>query len=163
MRETERIAEQLRRAYDGDAWYGPSVRSALEGVDAGLATSRPVPGRHTICEIVLHMTAWTREVTRRLRLGFAQEPEEGDWPVRAAAGDAEWSAILSALDAANAELAEAIAALDDAQLDGMIGDVRDRALGSGVSYYAMLHGLVQHHAYHAGQISLLRRPAEPRG
>ena len=44
MRETERIAEQLRRAYDGDAWYGPSVRSALEGVDAGLATSRPVPG-----------------------------------------------------------------------------------------------------------------------
>ena len=163
MRETERIAEQLRRAYDGDAWYGPSVRSALEGVDAGLATSRPVPGRHTICEIVLHMTAWTREVTRRLRLGLVQDPEEGDWPVRAAAGDAEWSAILSALDAANAELVEAISALDDARLDGMIGDVRDRALGSGVSYYAMLHGLVQHHAYHAGQISLLRRPAEPRG
>ena len=39
----------------------------------------------------------------------------------------------------------------------MIGDVRDRALGSGISRYVMLHGLVQHHVYHAGQISLLRK------
>jgi hypothetical protein len=48
-------------------------------------------------------------------------------------------------------------ALDEAQLDERIGDVRDRALGSGVSRYVTLHGLVQHHAYHGGQISLLKK------
>jgi len=62
-----------------------------------------------------------------------------------------------ALDVANEELVKAIDALDDTQLQDRIGDVRDRALGSGVSRYVTLHGLVQHHVYHAGQISLLKK------
>ena len=39
----------------------------------------------------------------------------------------------------------------------VIGNARDRSLGSGVSRYVSLHGLVQHHAYHAGQIALLKK------
>jgi uncharacterized damage-inducible protein DinB len=161
MRELERIADQLRRAYNGDAWYGPSVRAALGGVDARIATARPIPSGHTIYELVLHMTGWTREVTRRLRIGAAQDPEEGDWPVGAALDDAAWAAAVAALDAANEELLKAIRTVDEAQLDEPIGDVRDRALGSGVSRYVTLHGLVQHHIYHAGQISLLKKAAFP--
>jgi uncharacterized damage-inducible protein DinB len=157
MREIERIVEQLQRVYEGDAWYGPSVRASLEGVDAEVATARPLPGAHTICEIVLHMTAWTREVTRRLRVGTARDPEEGDWPARSVATEADWAAVVAAFDAANAQLAEAVAGLDSSTLDKRIGDVRDRALGSGVSRYTTLHGLGQHHAYHAGQIMLLKR------
>ena len=160
MRERDRIVELLRRAYDGDAWHGPSVRAALDGVDARMAMTRPVPSGHTICEIVLHLTAWTREVTRRLHTGVAQDPEEGDWPAGDAANDAEWGDIVAALDAANAGLLEAIGELDEAQLYQRIGDVRDRALGSGVSRYITLHGLIQHDAYHAGQISLLKRAAQ---
>ena len=157
MREIDRIVEQLQRAYNGDAWYGPSVRAALAGVDARQAIARPEPAAHTISEIVLHMTAWTREVTRRVQGGVAQEPEQGDWPAGAAADQSGWTAILARLDVANEELVTAIGALDDAQLQDRIGDVRDRALGSGVSRYVTLHGLVQHHVYHAGQISLLKK------
>ncbi len=47
--------------------------------------------------------------------------------------------------------------MDDARLDDLIGDARDPALGSGVTRYVTLHGVVQHHVYHAGQISLLKR------
>ena len=161
--ERRRIIEQLQRAYDGDAWYGPSVRAALEGVDARQAAARPEPAAHTICEIVLHMTAWTREVTRRLRVGIAQEPELGDWPAAGACDEAGSTAILATLDATNRELVEAIVAMDDAQLEDRIGDVRDRALGSGVSRYVTVHGLVQHHAYHAGQISLLKKALDRLG
>jgi len=160
MSESERIAQQLQRAYNGDAWYGPSVRGALDGVDHRMATARPLGRGHTICEIVLHMTAWTREVTRRLKAGVARDPDMGDWPPRVPVDDAEWAAIVGELDAANAELVDAVTAMDDAQLQALIGDVRDRALGSGVSRYVTLHGLVQHHAYHAGQISLLKRALE---
>ena len=157
MRETDRIADQLQRMYNGDAWHGPSVRAALEGVDVAMANARPLAGGHTICELVLHMTAWTREVTRRLRVGTAQDPADGDWPRGSATDDAEWRAIVAALDAANAELVAAVAGLSDDQLQTRIGDVRDRSLGSGVSRYVLVHGLVQHHAYHAGQISLLKK------
>ncbi len=157
MGELDRISNELRLAHQGDAWHGPSVRATLDGVDARMATTRLAPSTHTICELVLHMTAWTREVARRLRLGIAQEPEAGDWPPGHPANDAEWNNMVSAFDAANAELLDAIAHLDEAVLDERIGDARDRALGSGVTRYVSLHGLVQHHAYHTGQISLLKK------
>ena len=161
MTEVDRITEQLRRAYNGDAWYGPSVRAALEGVDVAMATARPLKAGHTICEIVLHITAWTREITRRLRDGIARDPDEGDWPGGAAVDAEEWKAIVDALDAAHADLLAAVAQLEDDILDERIGDARDRTLGSGVSRYVTLHGLVQHDVYHAGQISLLKRAFMP--
>ena len=74
MQETEMIADQLERAYRGDAWYGPSVRAVLEDVDAAMAAAHLLAQAHSIHEIVLHMTAWTREVTRRLRVGIATRP-----------------------------------------------------------------------------------------
>jgi uncharacterized damage-inducible protein DinB len=156
MPEAQRIADQIARVYSGDAWHGPSVRAALQGVDVRKATARPVRGAHTICELVLHLTAWTREITRRLRVGTAQDPADGDWPERTVSTGEEWKAVVAALDAANAELVSAVAALDDARLDRQIGDRRDPAMGSGVSHYVTLHGLAQHHTYHAGQISLLK-------
>jgi hypothetical protein len=36
-------------------------------------------------------------------------------------------------------------------------DQRDAAIGSGVSYYVLLHGVAQHDAYHAGQIAMLKK------
>ena len=159
MREIDRIVDQLQRACDGDAWFGSSVHAALEGVDARTAETRAIPTAHTICEIVLHVTAWTREVTRRLRDGIARDPDDGDWPVPTVDSPANWEAAVARLQAAHAELVDAVVALDDARLSVKIGDVRDRALGSGVSLYVTLHGLAQHHAYHAGQIALLKRAA----
>jgi uncharacterized damage-inducible protein DinB len=133
------------------------VRTALEGVDAITAVAHPVPGAHSICEIVLHMTAWVQEVARRVRVGVAQEPEAGDWPSPAASSESGWQAAVAALDAANAELLKAIRAMDEVRLGDVVGEARDPALGTGVTRYVMLHGLVQHHVYHAGQISLLKR------
>jgi uncharacterized damage-inducible protein DinB len=157
MTEVDRIVDQLQRAFDGDAWYGPSVSDAVDGVDARQAVHRPIADGHTIAEIVQHVTTWTREITRRLRTGVAQDLEEPDWQEVNVANDDEWRAKLDALDAAQDELASQIKELSDADLEGVIGDVRDRALGSGISRYVMLHGLIQHHIYHAGQIALLRK------
>jgi uncharacterized damage-inducible protein DinB len=157
MREIDRILDQLERAYDGDAWYGPSLRAALDGVDVRVATARPLPEAHTIAEVVRHVTAWTREITRRLRLGIAQDPADGDWPDATVADEAAWIAFVEALDGAHEDLVKTLTQVPDTELDDHIGDVRDRALGSGVSRYVTLHGLVQHYVYHAGQISLLRK------
>jgi uncharacterized damage-inducible protein DinB len=157
MSEVERIARELRRASERQPWYGPSVRTLLEGVDVRTATARPIEGAHTICELVLHMTAWTREVMRRLRDNEARDPEDGDWPAMSVASEEEWREVRARFDRANAELVDAIRALDDASLSGTIGDARDGALGGGVPRYVTLHGIVQHHVYHAGQIALLKK------
>jgi hypothetical protein len=50
----------------------------------------------------------------------------------------------------NAELAAAIEQLDDARLE-------ERAPGRDFSIYFLLHGVVQHNLYHAGQMALLKK------
>ncbi|HEU0013637.1 MAG TPA: DinB family protein [Longimicrobium sp.] len=154
MDERGVILDELRRAWDGDPWHGDSVRAILGRVAAERASARAIPGAHTPLEIVLHMTSWTREATRRLRTGTCADPADGDWPP---AGDAEWGAAVDALSAAHAELLREVEAFPPGRLHDVVGDARDRPLGSGVSYCVLLHGIAQHHAYHAGQIALLAK------
>jgi uncharacterized damage-inducible protein DinB len=154
--ERDRLLDELRRAWDGDPWHGDPVRRVLEGITAQQAAVRPLAQAHGVWELVLHMTAWTREVTRRLRDRVAREPEDGDWPAPGT-GEGEWNAALDALARAHAGLVAAVAAFPPAELDRVVGDARDAPLGAGVTYAVMLHGIAQHHAYHAGQIALLKK------
>jgi uncharacterized damage-inducible protein DinB len=157
MSETARIADQLRRIRDGDPWYGPNTANVLRGLSAQQAAHRPLPQAHTIWEIALHVTAWNREVLRRLRTGEARDPEDGDWPEMPDATPENWRWTVEMLDASYRELLDAIERFPDARLDEIVGEARDRPLGAGVSYALMLHGVAQHYAYHTGQIALLRK------
>ncbi|HEX6370079.1 MAG TPA: DinB family protein [Longimicrobium sp.] len=154
--QRDRLLDELRRAWDGDPWHGDPVRRVLQGITAQQAAARPLPHAHGIWELVLHMTSWTREVARRLRDRVAREPEDGDWPAPGT-GDGEWNAALDALARAHAALVDAVAAFPPAELEQTVGEARDAALGAGVTYAVMLHGIAQHHAYHAGQIALLKK------
>ena len=58
MKEIERILDQLKRAYEGDAWHGPSVKEVLAGVTAEQAHARPPGNAHTIYELVPHIAVW---------------------------------------------------------------------------------------------------------
>jgi uncharacterized damage-inducible protein DinB len=155
--EIERIADQLERAHGGDPWYGPSLRSVLEGLDAEAAARRILPRAHTIWEIVLHVASWQREVARRLREGVAREPAAGDWPPAPAPTSSAWDEARAELEAGHADLLAALGELPAGRLAEVVGEERDRPLGSGVTYSVMLHGLVQHNVAHTAQISLLRR------
>jgi hypothetical protein len=104
------------------------------------------------------MTAWTREVTRRVQGGQAAEPDMGDWPpVPATADERAWRATLNALDDAHAALRSAVRAVDAARLSEPVGDARNAALGTGVTYAQTINGLVQHDAYHSGQVAFAKK------
>ncbi|HEX6038381.1 DinB family protein [Longimicrobium sp.] len=151
--ERERLLDELRRAWDGDPWHGDSLRVILTGLTEDAAAARPLPSAHNAWEIALHLAGWTREVTRRLRDRVARDPENGDWP----AVGGTWEGAVDALARAQADLLDAVAAFPPETLDEIVGEARDRPLGSGVSYAVMLHGIAQHYAYHAGQVALLRK------
>ena len=154
--ERDHLLDELRRAWDGDPWHGDPVAHILAGITAEQAAARPLPHAHTVWELVLHLTSWTREVARRLRDRVARDPQDGDWPI-AGRGEEQWRAAVAALAGAHAELLDALAAFPPAELDHAVGEERDRPLGAGVTYAVMLHGVSQHYAYHAGQIALLRK------
>ncbi|MGE0359368.1 MAG: DinB family protein [Vicinamibacterales bacterium] len=158
MTEPAHLADLLTRVMTGDPWHGPNVDRLLDGLTSEEAVQRPVPGGHSIWELVLHMTGWAREVEARLAGAAAGEPPAGDWPDEPSPPDAAaWARDRRALFAAHESLATAIRRVTPAMLDSPVVDHRDRAAGTGLSKYLTLHGLVHHSVYHAGQIAQLRR------
>lgn len=150
--EVARTLDQLERAYDGDAWHGPPLKSVLASVDADTAAQHPIAGAHSIRELVEHIRLWQDTVVRRLEGDSIDYRAGEDWPPADPAGPAAWADALKALDASHRVLTTAVRRLNAGQL-------ADSVPGKTYSNYVMLHGLVQHTLYHAGQIALLQRAA----
>jgi len=150
MTESKRIADQLHRAHAGGAWHGPALRQLLRDVSPKQAAARPVRGVHTIWELVLHITAWKRAVYRRTQGKAASLSPAENFPPLPQATPANWKKTLAALRIAQRDLHRAISALPDSRLKRIVP-------GKRYSLYFMLHGLVQHDLYHAGQIALLKK------
>jgi uncharacterized damage-inducible protein DinB len=152
--EVTRLADQLERSFRGGAWHGPSVSEALDGVDAALAARRIAPGAHTIAELAGHIAFWIGESSRRIDgTPSGSVTDEQNFPSRAAGDDAAWRRTLAELEAAHRSLHATVLALTDERLDGAVA-------GSDPTMRGLLLGLVQHNAYHAGQIVVLRKVAE---
>jgi len=152
--EGARIAEQLARAYEGGAWHGPAVREVLAGITAESAAARPIPGAHSIWEIVLHIGVWEDVVRRRLEGESVNPSDAEDWPRVTDTSPAAWNATLARLERGNHALRDTIARLDDRLLD-------QPPAGSKTLRYVLAHGAVQHDLYHAGQIAVLKKNARP--
>lgn len=150
MTEVERIADQLRRAYEGGAWHGPSVSEVLQGVNAQTASKRPIPNAHTIWEIVHHIHAWQDATLRRLKGQAVKLTHEQDWPPVKASDEQSWKSDLLILEKSAKALLAAVNRLKDADLQKPIS-------GGDYNFYFLLHGLIQHDLFHAGQIALLKK------
>jgi uncharacterized damage-inducible protein DinB len=150
MDEVRRIDDQLRRSFKGPAWHGPSIQELVKDVTPEKAAGRPLPHAHTIWEIVLHIGVWEDAVRRRLE-GEKYEPTpEQDWPAVRDCSEAAWELALADLETTHAKLRGAVASLDAARLN-------EKVPGEAYSIYFMLHGVIQHNLYHAGQIAILRK------
>jgi uncharacterized damage-inducible protein DinB len=151
MTETHRINSQLKRAQEGQAWHGPSLRELLDGVTAEQAAAKPVPNAHSVWELVNHIIAWEQIAKRRLE--GAEEtaiPDEVNFPPVTDTSDAAWQSTLRSLEASNRRLRESVRKIDDLKLEELTP-------GTAYSIYFLLHGVIQHDLYHAGQIALLKK------
>jgi uncharacterized damage-inducible protein DinB len=157
MNEISRIVDQLEREHSGDPWHGSPLSIILEGITHEQAAARPLDGAHSIWELVLHMTGWKNEVRRRLAGAPAREPEHGDWPPVGDPTPGRWIEAREKLELAHRLLVSAVKEFPEPKLFVPTNDMRDRELGVGVIYYELLHGVVQHDVYHAGQIAILKR------
>jgi len=150
VNEVERIAEQLQRAFGGEAWHGPAVMQILEGITAAQAAARPANGAHSIWEIVFHIAAWEGAVRQRLQGERGELSAAEGWPSVTDASEQAWEKTKGQLKQAHRELGDAVSELDESRLDQPI-------VAGMSSVYVQLHGVIQHSLYHAGQIALLKK------
>lgn len=150
-KEVNRILDQYRRSCDGEAWHGPALLELVESVNAVQAASHPIKGAHSIWEIIGHIMTWQNVFAQRLAGQVVNEvPDEQNFPPVANPGPAAWKKTQEALIASCTAMKTAIAGLADERLDEIVP-------GKSYTLYVMLHGIIQHNLYHAGQIALLRK------
>ena len=150
--EAARMADQLRRAYDGGAWHGPALLELLEDIDAATAAAKPLPNVHSIWELVLHVAAWDGAGVKRLSGKKCQLKAKANFPPVSTPTEAAWRETVAAAKRTHEALVKVVAGLSDKRLG-------DRVPGKKYDFYYMLHGIAQHELYHAGQIAILKKGA----
>jgi uncharacterized damage-inducible protein DinB len=153
MSETTRLADQIRRAFDGDAWHGDSLFEILDGVDAKVAAAHPIKNAHSIWELVLHIAAWDGAIIKRIGGGALELHDEQNFPPVKDTSEAAWRKAIEHAKHTHSELVKAVAAFPDSRL-------QERVPGKTESYHDFFYtfsGIVQHELYHAGQIALLKK------
>jgi len=148
--EANRIADQLRRAFEGSAWHGPALLELLADVDAATASAKPLANAHSIWELVLHVEVWDGAGLRRLAGEKYQPTGLANFPMPSKPTEAAWRKAVAAAKRTHNALVKTVAALSDERL-------QNRVPGKQYDFYHMLHGIAQHELYHAGQIALLKK------
>jgi len=151
MSEVSRILDQMDRAFSGDAWHGPNLMSLLGEVSAGDALKHSVAGAHSIWELVNHVAAWNGILRRELEGEALEVTTEMDWPPVRDPSESAWKQSLENLRQSRSSLRKTVERLRDDQLNEKPAPRTEN------SRYVMLHGLVQHDLYHAGQIAILKK------
>lgn len=155
MNEIGRIVDQLEREYEGEPWHGSPLTAILKDISHEQAAKKPLAGAHSIWELVRHITAWKNEVRDRLSGRRAGEPREGDWPAVNDTTADSWKQALTALETSHWLLMSAVREFPEENLPVPTND--HRAAGLAPTHYELLMGILQHDAYHAGQIALLKK------
>lgn len=157
LNRTKKLAEELYHSVFEDAWHGGSVREILTGVSFEQAFQKPIPSAHNIIELTLHITAWAEEILSRFNGNKPSEPQIGDWPVPENYTEEYWNTVKRNLYDATNKLISVVQKFPEEKLEKIVGGERNIPLGTGFSFEGLILGLVQHNAYHLGQISLLKK------
>ena len=145
------LADQLRRAFEGDAWHGPALLELLADIDAPTAAMHAIKDIHSIWELVLHIAAWDDAVNRRIVLGKALHlRDEENFPPVKDKSSAEWKKAVDHVKKAHKQLLMTVEGLPDQRLT-------EQVPGKTYNIRFMLEGVAQHELYHAGQIAILKK------
>ena len=148
--ESALIADQLHRAFYGEAWHGPALIELLADVDAATAAAKPLPNAHSIWELALHIAVWDNAAMVRLDGKKFQPTGIDNFPPVSKATAAAWRKTVAATKRTHDKLVKTVAGLPESRL-------RDRVPGKRYDFYHLFHGVVQHELYHAGQIAILKK------
>ena len=149
--ESALLADQLRRAFEGDAWHGPALLELVADISPSTAAAHPIKDVHSIWELVLHIAAWDDAVNRRIVLGKAlQLKDEENFPPVKDSSAAAWKKAVEHAKQVHAQLLKTVEALPEQRLT-------EQVPGKDYDIRFMLEGVAQHELYHAGQIAILKK------
>ncbi|HUJ94402.1 MAG TPA: DinB family protein [Terriglobales bacterium] len=153
MSETARLADQIRRAFEGETWTGDPLFEILKDVTGAEAAAKPIPNAHSIWELVVHITTWDRIVAQRTGGTAVVPTDEENFPTVKDTSETAWRKALEQCKTTHNALVKAVAGFPDSRLSEQVPGKREAYY----NFYFMFAGIAQHELYHAGQIALLKK------
>lgn len=150
MKETERIIKLFGDLYNGDPWIDVTVTGTLKNISAQQAAKRPIPGCNSIWEIVNHLISWRLNVLERVQGKVIQTPSDNYFTRISDSTDSAWKDTLNRLDESQQQWISFLHSFRE-------GDFSKIYPNNKMTYYEHIHGIVQHDAYHLGQLVLLSK------
>ena len=153
MRQSIRIAGQIRRSVFHEGWHGPAVLEVLQGLDAAKAGATTPVANHSIWELVQHMRCWHEagiEAIHGKRMPELEEADRLGWYPISDLSQKNWEHEIQRFRDSGERLTQIAATLEDKRLT-------EQVPGRAYDIAHMLLGIASHNAYHCGQIVLLHR------
>jgi uncharacterized damage-inducible protein DinB len=147
MNELKNIAIFIKSVYEKNAWHGPSVKESINGITQEQALKK-LNNTHTIIELLGHMTAWRRYVINKLTgdINF-QMTDSLNFP-----SETNWEYAIKKLEESQSDILASIGKFPEEKLLEPVPFATRP-----YNYYTLLHGIVHHDIYHAGQIMIIRK------
>ena len=151
-KEIQYLIQLYQTAYDGDPWYGKSIKSILSEIDKDTAVKK-VNDQHSILELLYHMINWREFTISRLDEGKNTTADffgENDWQILDHKDLTLWERGLKLLDATQTILIETLKKLNPEILDKIVAERK-------YDGRHLLYGLLEHDVYHLGQIAFIQK------
>ncbi|NHM07338.1 DinB family protein [Flavobacterium sp. CYK-4] len=152
MKETERLHKMFEDLYAGDPWLDVTLVDTLSVLSAQQAAHKLHPNWNSIWEITNHLISWRENVLQRVKGKTIKSPEHNYFLPVSDTSEAAWQKTLEKLHEAQEDWLEF--------LDNMQAESLEKIYPTNeLSYADHIHGIIQHDAYHLGQIVLLAKHA----
>jgi Uncharacterized protein conserved in bacteria len=133
-----------------DYWVGESFRDKIDKLSEEEAFTRPIPGVHTVAELISHLLEWRKDNIRKLK-GLAPKLLSIDatenWIPNDELKKRGWETLKQDFYAGVEELCSLVVRMDDDFLSQC-------PKGETYTYFSILDGLINHDIYHLGQIGI---------
>jgi uncharacterized damage-inducible protein DinB len=154
MKEQEQLSKIFNDLFDGSPWIDVNVMSTLNDISAKQAATKPFPNFNSIWEVVNHMIRWRETVLRRLHGEIIESPEDNYFSFIRDRSDSAWQQTKLQFAESHTLWQSSIKKLNRKTLYSQEEQQR-------FSNYELIMGILQHDAYHLGQIQLLKKLVQP--
>ena len=149
-RRIKQYVRQLDQLYNGGSWQGESISAKLNSLSEAEAFQQPLPGVHSVAEIVWHCIYWRTVALKRMEgdnLYREQTMEALNFLPLTELQEKGWKDLIAELSQSQSDILRELDTKRDAFLDG--------EYQPGYSFDHLVEGIVQHDLYHLGQIGLV--------
>ena len=150
MKETVRIKKLFADLYNGSPWLDVTLDASFKKLSAQQAVKKIFPNWNSAWQIINHLISWREAVLLRVQGQVIESPADNYFKEITDQSDAAWQLTLQRLEDSQKNWLAFFDSLDEADLEKIYP-------GNNATFYENIHGILQHDAYHLGQVVLLSK------